>query len=210
MIDHNFEIQDRQKADLPDLLKQRQTVEGQENPGRDKAFNKVIHVDLINANLHRNEASDRTILSITDDTRTFNQVAVLANDKIDSTAAAIWHHWCQPYGPPEMILSNQGKVWTTKLESQINNFMPLEQKISCRSGKETFNHEVQQQWQQSRHDTSAEEFAQNWNFLCNLQGPAKSKFDHGRISYAHQNLDDVEDFMEDDTDFEEEELEALG
>jgi hypothetical protein len=45
---------------------------------------------------------------------------VLADNKIDSMAAAIWHHWCQPYGNPEMILSNQGKVWTSKLESRIN------------------------------------------------------------------------------------------
>jgi hypothetical protein len=87
--------------------------------------------------------------------------------------------------------------------------MPMEQKINCRSGKDTFNQEVQQQWQQNRHDTSAEEFAQNWYFLCNLQGPAKSEIDHGHLSDAHQNLDDVEDFMEDDTDFEEGQFETL-
>ncbi len=202
MIEHDFEIQDRQKADLPDFLKKKQTEEGRENPGRNQTFNKVIHVDLIDASDHRHETSELTILSITDDTRTFNQVAVLTNDKIKSMAAAIWHHWCQPYGPPETILSNQGKVWTSKLESRINNFMPLEQKINCRSGKDTFNQGVQQQWQQGRHDTSAEEFAQNWNFLCKLQGPAKSIPDHNRLSEVDQNLDDVEDFVEDDTDFE--------
>jgi hypothetical protein len=147
MIDHDFEIQDRQKADLPDFLKKRQTEEGPVNPGLNQAFNKVIHVDLINANLHRHVTSDQTILSITDDTRTFNQVAVLANDKIDSIAASIWHHWCQPYGPPEMILSNQGKVWTSKLESRINNFMPLDQRVRCQTEKDIFNQEVQQQWQ---------------------------------------------------------------
>ncbi len=129
-------------------------------------------MDLINADSHGTKVSDRAILSITDNTRTFSRVVVLANDKIDSMAAAIWHHWCQPYGILETILSNQGKVWTSKLESRINNFMPLESKINCRSEKETFNLEVRQQWQQSQQDTSAEEFAQNWNFLCNLQGPA--------------------------------------
>ncbi len=210
MIEHDFEVQDRQKADLPDFLKKRQNEERQENPRRDQAFNKVIHVDLINANLHRPGASYQAILSITDDTRTFNQVAILADDKIDSTAEAIWHHWCQPYGPPETILSNQGKVWTSKLESRINNFMPLEQNINCRSRKETFNQEVQQQWLQSRHDTSAEEFAQNWNFLCQPQSPANSKSDHDRLSEVDQNLDDVEDFVEDDTDCEENQFEALG
>jgi hypothetical protein len=34
--------------------------------------------------------------------------------------------------------------------------------------------------------------------------------DHGRLSDTHQNLDDIEDFMEDDNHFEEEKLEALG
>jgi len=149
MIEHDFEIQDRQKADLPDFLKKRQTEEGQENLEQNQAFNKVIHVDLINDNLHRPEMSELTLLSITDDTRTISQVAILANDKIDSTVAAIWHHWCQPYGPPDTILSSQGKVWTSKLESQINKLMPLEQKIKCRSKKDTFNQEVQQQWQRN-------------------------------------------------------------
>jgi hypothetical protein len=93
MIEQEFEIKDRQRADVPDFLKKRQSEEGRENSRRNQAFNKVIHVDLINANLPP-DASDQTILSITDDTRTFSQVAVLANDKIDSTAAAIWHHWC--------------------------------------------------------------------------------------------------------------------
>jgi hypothetical protein len=127
-------------------------------------------------------------------------VAVLTNDKIDSIAAAIWHHWCQPYGNPETILSNQGKVWTSKLGSRINTFMPLEQGISCRSKKEIFNPEVRQHWQQSQQDTSAEEFALNWNFLCKLQGPAKSRTRNNHIHDADQNLDDVKDFMEDEPD----------
>jgi hypothetical protein len=109
-----------------------------------------------------------------------------------------------------MIRSNQGKVWTSKLESRINNFMLLGQKINCRSGKDTFNQEVQQQWQQSRHDTSVEEFAQNWNFLCKLQNLAKSNSDHDRLSNVDQNLDDIKDFVEEDTDFEENKFETLG
>jgi hypothetical protein len=208
MIDHDFEIQDRQKADLPDFLKKRQT-EGQENSGWDRAFNKVIHVDLIDANRYLKEASGQTILSITDDTRTFNQVTILDNDKINSAAAAIWHHWCQPYRPPETILFNQGKVWTSKVESQINNFMPMEQKINCRSGKDTFNQEVQQQWQQNWHDTSAEEFTQDWNFLWTFQGPHTTRTgyrDQASVHDAHQNLTDDEDFTRIATDDEEEKL----
>jgi hypothetical protein len=159
MINHDFKIQDRQNSDLPDFLKRRQTWENPEDPEQSQRFNKVIHVDLISTDVHLNETSGQTILSITDDSRTFAQVAVLANNKVNSTAEAIWHHWCQPYGPPETILFNQGKVWASKLESRINAFMPLEQKINCRSGKDTFNQEVEQQWQQNRHDISAKEFA---------------------------------------------------
>ncbi len=32
MIDHDFEVQDQQKLDLPDFVKKRQTWEGQEDP----------------------------------------------------------------------------------------------------------------------------------------------------------------------------------
>jgi hypothetical protein len=184
--------------------------EGPEIPGRNQEFNKVIHVDLINANPHGTKTSDRAILSITDDTRTFSRIAVLADDKIDSMAAAIWHHWCQPYGNPETILSNQSKVWTSKLESRIKNFAPLEPRILCRSEKETFNPEVRQQWQQSRQDTSAEEFARNWNFLYDLQGLARSQSGHDHLHGVNQNLDDVEDFVEEDTDIKDHRFEVLG
>jgi hypothetical protein len=142
MIEHDFDIQDRQKVDLPDLLKKRQLEEGRENSGRNQAFNKVIHVDLINADSHGTKASNQTIISITDDTRSFSQITIQTDDKIDSIAATIWHHWCLPYGTPETILANQGKVWTSKLESRINNFMPLETKINCQSEREIFNQEI--------------------------------------------------------------------
>jgi hypothetical protein len=209
MIDHNFKIEDRQIADLPDFLKKRQMCEGQEDTKPNRVFNKVIHVDLINGDTDSKVTSGKTILSITDDTRTFTQVAVIMNSEIDSTVSAIWHLWCQPYGSPETIMFNQGKVQTSKLETRINNFMPLAEKIMCRSQKDTFNQEIQQQWRQNQNDILAEEFARNLNFLCNLQGPDKSETDHGRLSNAHQNLDDGEEFMEDHTDLEEGKLEAL-
>jgi hypothetical protein len=210
MIEHDFEIQDRLKADLPDFLKKRQSKEGREISGQNQAFNKVIHVDLIDTNSPGTKISYRAILSITDDTRNFSQIAVLADDKIDSIAAAIWHHWCQPYGNPETILSNQGKVWSSKLESRINSFRPLEPKINCRNEKETFNPEVRQQWQQSRQDTSVEEFAQDWNFLYDLQGPATTKSGPDSINNVDHNVDDVEDFVEDDSDIEDHSFEVLG
>jgi hypothetical protein len=71
MIEHDFKTLDRQKADLPYGLKNRQIEEEPENSGQNQAFNKVIHVDLIDANHHGTNVSARAILSIKDDTRTF-------------------------------------------------------------------------------------------------------------------------------------------
>ena len=92
MIEHDFEIRDRQKADLPDVLKKRQIEEGEEISRQNQAFNKVIHVDLIKIGPPSTPFPDQSLLSITDDTRTFSQVAVLTNDTINSIAAAIRHH----------------------------------------------------------------------------------------------------------------------
>jgi hypothetical protein len=139
MIEHDFKIQNRQKAELPDFLKKRQINEGDKISGQNQAFNKIIHVDLIKIGPHGTPFPDQSLLSITDDTRTFSQVAVLTNDTINSIAAAIRHHWCQYYGDPEMILSNHGKVWTSKLESWINSFTPSGSKIRCRNEKGPFN-----------------------------------------------------------------------
>ncbi len=88
--------------------------------------------------------------------------------------------------------------------------MPLETKINCQIEREIFNQEIRQQWQQSQPDTSAEEFAQNWNFLCNLQSPAKPRPGYDRINDVNDNLEDVEDFVEDDTDIDDHDFEVLG
>ncbi len=68
MIDQDFKMLDRQKADLPYSLKKSQIENKSELSGLDHAFNKVIHVDLIDANHHSPDASARAILSITDHT----------------------------------------------------------------------------------------------------------------------------------------------
>ncbi len=102
---------------------------------------------------------------------------------------------------------NRGKVQTSKLESRINELMPLEQKITCRSRQDTFKQEIQQQWQQNQNEISAEEFAHNLNFLCNLQSPAKTQTfynDQGHFDGNRQNLSDIEEVTEDEADPEEE------
>jgi hypothetical protein len=196
MIDHDFQTRDRQEADLPYVLKKSQIKHESE---LNQAFTEIIHVDLIEDNSMTPDASASTILSITDHTRTFTRLTVLADDKINSVATTIWHHWCQPYGNPITIRPNKGKVWTSKLESRINYLKQIGPKITCRSEKETFHPEIRQQWEQHRLDTSAENFAQDWNFLCHFQAPtnANSRFDN--LNQEDSDLDDIEDFVEADT-----------
>jgi hypothetical protein len=195
MIDHDFRTRDRQKADLPQALKRSQIKYGSEP---DPAFNEVIHVDLIKADSTISDASASTILSITDHTRTFTRLAVLADDKIDSVATTIWHHWCQPYGNPVTIRSNEGKVWTSKLESRMNKLNKIGPKITCRSEKETFFPEIRQQWEKHRLDTSAKNFAQDWNLLCYSQAPNDANLRIDDLNQADSDLDDIEDFVETD------------
>jgi hypothetical protein len=95
------------------------------------------------------------------------------------------------------------------LESRINNLGPLEPKITCRSEKESFNPEIRQQWQQSRLDTSAEDFAQAWNLLCNFRTPSKTTPRINNLDQIDQNLDDIEDFVGYDISLEDNHFEEL-
>jgi hypothetical protein len=147
------------------------------------------------------------MIIITDDSRTFSTSAVLSDSRIDSTVSAIWNYWCQPYVLPETILFKQGKVQTSKLESRINELITLEQKINCQNRKDTFNPEIEQQWQQNQNEISEEEFVHTLNFFCNLQNPARTKSsdnDQGHFDGNYEDLTDVEDFTGSEDDSEDE------
>jgi len=154
MNNHDFEVKDRQQSDLPDFLKKKQNLEEPRRLDQDQDFNKTIHVDLIDTQIDPSKAPGKTIISIMDASRTFSTSAVLPDSGTDSTVSAIWNYWCQPYGCPETIHFKQGKVQTSKLESRINELLPLEKKISCRSRKDTFNSEIKQQWRQNQNEIS--------------------------------------------------------
>jgi len=172
--DHDFEVKDRQMSKLPDFLKKTQNLKEPGCLSQNPAFNRAIHVDLIDTQTNPGNTPGKTIISITDDSRTFTTSAVLPDSGIDSTVSAIWKYWCQPYRFPETIHFKQGKVQTSKLESRINELVPLKKKITCRSRKDTFNPEIEQQWRQNWNEVSVEEFVHTLNFLCNLQNPAQT------------------------------------
>ncbi len=64
---HDFEVEDRQKSDVPNFLKKKQKLEEPGRPSPDQAFNRAIHVDLINTQTNPGKTPGKTIISITDD-----------------------------------------------------------------------------------------------------------------------------------------------
>jgi hypothetical protein len=119
--------------------------------------------------------------------------------------STIYHYWCQPYGLPETIVFYQGKVQTSRLESHINVLMPLGRTVNCRSNIEVFNHEVEQQWRNNQNDLSPEEFALQWNSLCNLQNPAKTE-----TRGNDQEVIEVKDLDEDEVGTEDDQLPLMN
>jgi hypothetical protein len=78
----------------------------------------------------------------------------------------------------------------------INDLAPLEQRVSCQSRKDTFNTEIEQQWQQNQHEISEEEFVHILNFLCNLQKPANKRHLGDTPETFNHNYNDLTDIVE--------------
>jgi hypothetical protein len=193
MNKHEFEIKDKQRSNLPDFLK---TGQNTATPGRVSqiiAFNKIVHINTIGTH----NKQDQTIITITDDLRTFSRSAVITDSSPNSTISAIWNYWCKPYGYPETISFKQGKVQTSKLEKMINDLAPLEHRVSCRSRNDTFNTEVEQQWQQSQHETSEEEFVHTLNFFYGLQEPRNEQYLGNTTRTIDNNYEDLTEANED-------------
>ncbi len=167
MSEHEFEIRDKQKSDLPEFLKKGQNHTTQVRASQPITFNKTVHVDTICTNTK----PENTIITITDDSSTFSISAIITDSSITSTVNALWDYWFKPYGYPEMISFKQGKVQTSRLEKIINDLAPLKQKVTCKSRSDIFNTEVEQQWQQNQHEISEDEFVHTINFLHGLQEP---------------------------------------
>jgi hypothetical protein len=189
-------------------LKKGQNLETPGPTSQDKAFSGNIHVDLIDTQAYSGE----TIISITNDSQTFATAAVIPDSGLDSIISAAWKYCCEPFGLPEIISFKQGKVLTSKLEKRFNDLAPLKQRISCRSRKDTFNTEIEHQWQRNQHELSGEEFIQAWNCLKNLQklemnGPWSNTFEV--VDNTYENPMDNEDIAEDSNEHEDDFLNLL-
>jgi len=85
MNDHDFEIKDRRKSDMTNFLRNGQNLEMPEHTKQNKTFNRSIHVVIIDTHTK----PSKTIISITDDSRTFATSSVIPDSGLDSTISAI-------------------------------------------------------------------------------------------------------------------------
>jgi hypothetical protein len=100
---------------LPEFLKKGQNDTTQVRASQPVTFNKTVHVDKI----YTNTKPENTIITITNDSRTFSISAIIPDNSTTSTVNALWDDWFKPYGYPEMISFKQGKVQTSRLEKMI-------------------------------------------------------------------------------------------
>jgi hypothetical protein len=73
MNDHEFEIKDRQQSDLPEFLKKSQNIVEPGPVSETTNFNRIVHVDTV----HTHTNSGKSIIVITDNSRTFSTSAVI-------------------------------------------------------------------------------------------------------------------------------------
>jgi hypothetical protein len=163
------------------------------NPGR---FNKTIHVDAFSTL----RTPEKVIITITDDYTAFSVSTITTDNSATSTVTALRDYWFKTYGYPDTISFKQGKVQASKLE-KINDWAPLEQRVTCKSRNNIFNTEVEQQWEQNQHEIPEEEFISTVNFFYELQEPEHNQDWGNTNSGYHQiteNYPETDDTSEDE------------
>ena len=201
MGEHNFEIRDKQKSDLPDSLKIGQQKACQLPISNTKKFNETIHVDAFSTLT----SQEKIILTITDNLTAFSISTLIPDNSPTATVTALQDYWFKTYGYPDTISFKQGKVPVSKLQKKINKEAPLTQGVTCKRKNMTFNTKIQQQWEQNQHEISEEEFISTLNFLHELQEPEHDQDWDNLNSGDHRT---TEDHLEtDDTSEDEDEVE---
>jgi hypothetical protein len=167
MSEHNFNTENRQEANIPDFLKQKQTNVLEKLIENSLNFNKTIHIDTF----HLPESAKVVLITITDESTDYSVSTILNNDNATSMITILKNQWFDKYGYPGTIFFKQGKVQVSKLEKTINELAPLEQTVTCRSRNTTFNTDTEQQWNQNQPQISEGEFVNLVNFFHDFRKP---------------------------------------
>jgi hypothetical protein len=164
MSEHKFDTKNRQNADLPQYLKQRQINPKDEQHINNLYFNKTIHVNTFQGDILK----DQAIIMIMDESTAYSISTIINVNTADFLIYALKTHWFDKYGFPKTILFKQGKVQVSKLEQNINKMAPLTMTVACKSRMTTFNTETEQQWKQNQHQLPEEDFVNAMNFFHNI------------------------------------------
>ncbi len=81
MSEHNFDTKNRQNADLPQYLKQRQINQKEEKHINNLDFNKTIHVDI----LQKDVLKDQVMITMTDESTAYSVSSLINVNTADSS-----------------------------------------------------------------------------------------------------------------------------
>ncbi len=199
MREHDFEIKDKQKSDLLDFLKKGQKDALQTHVDNPMKFNKAFRIDAF-WNLRMPE---KVIFTITDDSMAFSVSTITTDSSTTSTVTALQDYYFKTYGYPDTISFKQKKVRASKLEKKINDWAPLEQRVTCKSRIDTFNTEVEQQWKQNQHEILEEGFVNTVNFFYELQEPEHRK-DWGDTNLGYHEITENNPETDGNSDYKDE------
>jgi hypothetical protein len=93
MSDHNVNIKNRQKADLPNFLKQKQTNILEQLSDNTQNFNETVHIDTF----WKTEQAVEAIVTIMDESTAYSVSTILNDDNANSTMEALKTQWFNMY-----------------------------------------------------------------------------------------------------------------
>jgi hypothetical protein len=105
MSEHDFEIKDKQKSDLPNSLKNRQKEASQTHVGNPGRFNKTIHVDTFSTL----RTPEKIIITIMDNSTAFSVSTITTDNSATSTVTALQITGSRHMDIQTPSLSNKGR-----------------------------------------------------------------------------------------------------
>jgi hypothetical protein len=127
MSEHNFDTKTRQRGNILEFLKQKQTNVLDKLVDNTQKFYETIHVDTF----HITEQSEEAIVTITDESTAYSVSTILNSDNTTFIITNLKNQWFDKYGYPGTIFFKKGKVQVSKLEKKINELATLETIMTC-------------------------------------------------------------------------------
>ena len=98
-------------------------------PTVNPAFKKVA-VDIVGPIKPMSESKKQYILVMVDYCTRYPEAIALKDIKAETVANALWEFWTR-LGIPDVVLTDQGRQFTSNLMKEVNEFLQIEHKMTC-------------------------------------------------------------------------------